>query len=137
MDNVKASDVLLAVSDDTTTTPVATAGDEDEVAGIELDVVDNFVLLKVKLDGVVDLDQAVGVTDGSAIMGDDVRNTLGAKRDLLDLKEFVGSLLRGDAVDGETALDVVKETEVLARLLNRENICRYISICILSVQNTQ
>ena len=122
MDNVEASNVPLTVHNNTSTTHVTATSDHDDVAGIELDVVDNFVLLKVELDGVVDLDQRVRVTDGSAIVGDDVRNTLGAKRDLLDLKEFVGSLLRGDAVDGETALDIVKETEVLVGLLNRDDI---------------
>ena len=122
MNNVEATDVLLTVRDDTATTPVTATGDEGEVASVKLDKVGDLALLKVELDGVVDLDQRVRVTDGSAIVGDDVRNTLGAKRDLLDLKEFVGSLLRGDAVDGETALDIVKETEVLVGLLNRDDI---------------
>ena len=126
MDNIEATNVPFTVHDDTSTAHVTATGDHDDVAGIELDVVDNFVLLKVELDGVVDLDQRVRVTDGSAIVGDDVRNTLGAKRDLLDLKEFVGSLLRGDAVDGETALDIVKETEVLAGLLNGDDVWRLV-----------
>ena len=57
-------------------------------------------------------------------MSDDVGDTLVANRDLADLEELVGSLLSGNTVDRETALDVVKETEVLARLLNRDDIWR-------------
>lgn len=56
-------------------------------------------------------------------MGDDERNALGAELHLLDLEELVGSLLGGDAVDGEAALDVVKEAEVLAGLLDRDDVC--------------
>ena len=137
MDNVKVTNVLLAVDDGTSTTHVATAGDHDDVAGVEVNKVGDLVRGEVELDRVVDLDLRVGVADRAAIVGDDVGNALGAESDLLDLEELVGRLLGRDAVDHEAALDVVKETEVLARLLNRENICRYISICILSVQNTQ
>ena len=122
MNDIEATNVLLAVYNDTSTAHVATTSDHNNVTGIELDEVGDLAALEVVLDGVVDLDGGVGVTEGAAIVGDDVRNTLGAKRDLLDLKEFVGSLLRGDAVDGETALDVVKETEVLVGLLNRDDI---------------
>ena len=40
----------------------------------------------------------------------------------LDLAELVLSLLASDAVDSETALDVVDEAEVLASLLDGDNI---------------
>ena len=122
MDDVEATDVLLTVSDYTATTPVTTTGDEDEVASIKLDKVGDLALLKVEANGVVDLDEGIGVTDGAAVVGDDVGDALAANGDLADLEELVGSLLRRDAVDGETALDVVKETEVLARLLDRDDI---------------
>ena len=122
MHDVEVPNVLLAVHDDTSTAHVATTSDHNDVASVEFDEVGDLVRLELELDGVVNLDQRVGVADGAAIVGDDVRNALGAKRDLLDLKEFVGSLLRGDAVDGETALDIVKETEVLVGLLNRDDI---------------
>lgn len=51
-------------------------------------------------------------------MGNDEGNTLGTKLNLLNLEELVGGLLGGDSVDGESALDVVEETEVLAGLLD-------------------
>ena len=122
MNDVKATNVLLTVDDDTSTTHVTAAGDHDNVASVELDEVNDLARLNVELDSVVNLDQGVGVTDGAAIVGDDVWDTLGAEAGLLDLEELVGGLLGGDAVDGEAALDVVEETEVLARLLDRDDI---------------
>ena len=122
MDDIETTNVLLTVHNNTSTTHVTATSDHDDVAGIELDVVDNFVLLKVELDSVVDLDGRIGVADGATVMRDNEGNTLGTNGDLADLEELVGSLLRGDAVDGEAALDVVEETEVLARLLDRDDI---------------
>ena len=122
MNNVEATDVLLTVRDDTATTPVTATSDEDEVASVKLDKVGDLALLDVKTNSVVDLNRRVGVTNGTAVMSDDVRHALVAESDLADLEELVGSLLRGDAVDGEAALDVVEETEVLARLLDRDDI---------------
>ena len=122
MNNVEAANVLLTVGDDTATTPVTATGDEGEVASVKLDKVGDLALLNVEANSVVDLDQGVGVTDRAAVVGDDVGDTTVADGHLADLEELVGSLLRGDAVDGEAALDVVEETEVLARLLNGDNI---------------
>jgi hypothetical protein len=86
-------------------------------------VVDDLVLDEVELDRVVDLDGGVGVADGASVVGDDEGDALGAELDLLDLEELVRRLLLRDAVDGEAALDVVEETEVLARLLDRDYVC--------------
>ena len=122
VDDVVATNVLLTVSNHTATTPVTTTGDEDEVASIKLDEVGDLALLNVEANSVVDLDQGVGVTDRAAVVGDDVGDTTVADGHLTDLEELVGSLLRGDAVDGEAALDVVEETEVLAGLLDRNDI---------------
>lgn len=126
VDNIEATNVLLTVNDDTSTTHVTATSDHDDVAGIELDKVNDFALLKVELDGVIDLDQRIGVTDGSAVVGDDVRNTLGTDSHLLDLQELVRSFLGCDAVDGETALDIIEKAEVLVRFFDRDDI-----FCIL------
>jgi hypothetical protein len=45
-----------------------------------------------------------------------------AELDALDLAELVLGLLSGDAVDGEATLGVVDEAEVLASLLDRDNV---------------
>jgi hypothetical protein len=85
-------------------------------------VVNNLVLDKVKLDSVVDLDGRVGVSDGSSVVGNEVGDTLGAELVLSDLEELEGGFLGGDSVDGESTLDVVKESEVLARLFDRDDV---------------
>ena len=122
MDNVEASNVPLTVHNDTRTTHVTTTSDHDNVTSIELDKVGNLALLEIVFDGVVNLDAGVGVTDSTSIVSDNIGNTLRANSKLLHLAELVSRLLRGDAVDRETALHVVKETEVLARLLEGDNI---------------
>ena len=137
MNNIETTNVLLTMNDGTNTTHVTAASDDDKVTSLELDEFRDLARLDLELHGVVDGNRGIGVTDGTAIVGGNVVNALGSDGGLLDLQKLVGSLLRGDAVDGEAALDVVEETEVLARLLNRENICRYLSECILPVQNTQ
>ena len=82
---------------------------------IKLYKVYNLSLLKVKFDGAVNPDSWVGITDGPAIMGYNVRNALGTQSNLTDLEEVVGSLLWGDAVDSEAALDIIQKAEVFNR----------------------
>lgn len=124
MNNVETTQVPLLVNDHTRSTHVTTASNHDDVSGLELDVINDLVLNEVELDSVVDLDSRVGVSDGSAIVSDDVGNALGTKLMLSDLEELESSLLGGDSVNGESALDVVEKTEVLARSLNGDDIYR-------------
>ena len=131
VNNVEATDVLLTVRDDTATTPVTATGDEDEVAGIELDEVGDLALLKVETNSVVDLDEGIGVTDGATVVGDDMGDTLATNSDLADLEELVGRLLRSDAVDRETTLDVVKKAEVFVGLVNRNNVHETCRVCLI------
>ena len=55
-------------------------------------------------------------------MRNQVGNSALAKLDTLDLSELVLCLLVSDAVDGEAALGVVDQAEVLARLLDRNDV---------------
>lgn len=55
-------------------------------------------------------------------MRNQVGNSALAELHALDLAELVLCLLVGDPVDSEAALGVVDETEVLAGLLNRDNV---------------
>jgi hypothetical protein len=65
VDNVETTVVALPVGDDTDTTHVTTASDHADHTGVETDVVDDLAGGKVDLDGVVDLDQRVRVTDAT------------------------------------------------------------------------
>lgn len=122
VNNVETTQVPFLVNDHTRSTHVTTASNHDDVSGLELDVVNDLVLNEVEFDSVVDLDSRVGVSDGSAIVSNDVGNALGTKLMLSDLEELESSLLGGDSVNGESALDVVEKTEVLARSLNGDDI---------------
>lgn len=64
----------------------------------------------------------MGVTDGSTVMGDDVRNLVLSKFLLGNLAELEACLLGVDAVSLETTLDVVEDTEVLASFVEGNNI---------------
>jgi len=85
VDNVEVSNVLLAVDDNASTAHVTATGDHNNIASIKLNEAGDFVLRKVELDGVINLNQRVGVTDGATIVCHDVRDTLSTKGDLLDL----------------------------------------------------
>ena len=114
--------MLLTVYDKAYTTHVTTAGDHSQVSGIEFYDSGDLTLCEVEPDGVVHFDSGIGVTNCTSIMSDNVGNAPIAKSNPLHLEELVYSLLRGDPVDNKSALYVVKQAEVLARLLDGENI---------------
>lgn len=122
VNHIKRTIELVLVEDGTDPTHVTTTGDHDGAADGEGDELGDLVGGDVELDGVVDLDGRVRVADGTAVGGDDVRDTLAAKSDPLDLAELVVGLLLSDAVDGEAALDVVKKTEVFTDLLKGDDV---------------
>jgi hypothetical protein len=122
VDDVETSDVTLTVGDDTDTTGVTTSSDHGNVTDLELDELVELASLQVELDSVVDLDQGIGVTEGTSIVGDDEGDTLGTELNLLDLAQLVLGLLGSDAVDGETTLGIVDQTEVLTGLLDGDGI---------------
>ena len=68
VDNVEATIVTLTVGDDTNTAHVTTTGDHDDDTSVELDEVLDLAGSKVNLDGVVDLDGGVRVTDATRIV---------------------------------------------------------------------
>ena len=122
MDNVEATLVTLTVNNNTNTSQVTTTSSHNNVTVVKLDERLNLASSKVDLDGVVNLDGGVGVADGAAVVGNNVRNTLLTELNTLDLTELVLSLLASDSVDGEATLDVVDKTEVLTGLLKRDDI---------------
>lgn len=63
MDNVETTVVALTVSDDTNTTHVTTTSTHDNNASVEADEVNDLASGKVDLDGVINLDGGVRVTD--------------------------------------------------------------------------
>jgi hypothetical protein len=122
VDNVETTIVSLTVGDDTDTTHVTTTGDHGNGTSVELDKVGDLAGGKVDLDSVVDLDQRVGVADGSRIVRDQEWDSTTAELHALDLAQLVLGLLRLNAVDGEAALGVVDEAEALAGLVDGDDV---------------
>lgn len=114
--------VLLNVLENTDTTKIVSASDHDEVSNTELNAILNLLSLEVELDGIVFFNIRVRITDGAAIMGRDEWDSLRTQLDTLNLAELVLSLLGGDLVQSELALDVVQKTEVLVGAVNGDNI---------------
>jgi len=122
MSNIKAPSMLLPVHDDTSSAHVAPTGNQNNVSGVEFDEVSDFALFKIKFDSVIDFNSRIGITNCASVMGDNVRNSAAANSYSADFQELVGSFFRCDAVDGETTLDIVEESEVLARFFDRDDI---------------
>jgi hypothetical protein len=108
MHNIETSNMLLPVHNYTGSSHITTTRNHHDIAGIELDEICDFALLKVEFDSVVDFDRRVRVTDCTTVVGDDMWDTFGAYCYFADFKELVGGFFRCDAVDCETAFDVVE-----------------------------
>jgi len=136
VNDVEGTGVTINTSDDADATHVVTLGDHDGVTDLELDVTNNLTSGEVELDGVVDLDDGVSETDGATIVGGDVgddsilADSKGVAADgsllglanLDDTAELEVSLNIVDLVKNELTLGGVEETEVLASLLDGDDI---------------
>lgn len=122
VDNVVRTVVLLAVVDNTNTAQVTTTSGHGQVTDLELDELLEGTSGNVKLNDVLNANIGVGVADGATVVGNSERDTLGAESNLLNLRELIGSLLRGDTVDSEPTLGIVEQTEVLVGSLNLNNV---------------
>jgi hypothetical protein len=86
VDGLKAALMLLPVLDDSYTPGVPPAS--HHVADVKLDEVHNLVGLQINLDGVVGLDERVGVADGAAVVGVQVGDAFLAKLNRPHLAEL-------------------------------------------------
>lgn len=121
-DNIERARVSLDVEEGTHTTSVATLGDHSKLSDLELDEVNNLASGNVNLDGVIDLDKRIRVSDGAAIMSDDVRDLLAGKLLTLHLAELELLLLITDAVEDIATLGVEDKAELEVSLRNLDNI---------------
>jgi hypothetical protein len=123
MYNIKTSNVLLPMNNNTRPSHIATTRNHHDISRIELYEIRDLALLKIELDGIVDTDRWVGVTDRATVVSDYMWDTFGTYCHFADFEELVGSFFRRDAVDCETALDIVEQTEMLAGFFDGDNIC--------------
>lgn len=74
MDDIETSVVSLSVCNNTNTSHVTTTGHHANAARIEVNVLSDLSSLKVDLDGVIDLDSRIRVSDTIPLS---VPNTMG------------------------------------------------------------
>lgn len=122
MDDFKTTLMLFTMSNDTNTTHVITTSDIANISRVKLDKFSDFTSFQINLDGVVDLDQWVWVTDGTTIVSNGIWDSLGTELDLLHLGKLVLGFFFSDAMDGETTLDIIDETKVFTSLFNGDDI---------------
>jgi hypothetical protein len=125
--NIKVTNVLLAMHDNTRSAHVTTSSNHDQVSGIKFSDADDLILGEVKPDGIVHSDRGVGITNCTSVMGDNIGHASVAESDLLYLEKLIDRLLRRNPVDNKAAFDIVQQAEVVVRLLNGEDIYRGIS----------
>ena len=128
MYNIKVTNVLLAMHDNTRSAHVTTPSNHDQVSGIKFSDSDDLILGEVKSDGIVHPDHGVGITNCTSVVGDDIGHASIAESDLLYLEELITRFLRLNPVDDKAALDIVQQAEVIVRLLNGKDIYQEISL---------
>lgn len=89
VNNIEGTRVTLTVDDGSDSPQVTTTSDHAQVTGVKLDEVHDLVGLNVQLDGIVHLNQWIGVTDCSSIVGGNERNTLGSNLNASDFAKLV------------------------------------------------
>lgn len=122
MHNVEIPNVSLAMHNNTRPAHITAARDHSNIPRLKGDEIRNLIRLQVELDRVVHLDSGVGVSDRTTVVRRDVGNTARAERHASDFEQLVGGFFGCDAVDCETALDVVQDAEVLAGFFQGDDV---------------
>jgi hypothetical protein len=122
VDNIKTSNVLLSVHNDTRPAHIASASNHNNVSSVKLDKVSNLALIEIIFNGIVGLDIRIRITNCASIVGDDVRNATVTNSYSADFQELVGGFFSCDTVDGETTFDIIEESEVLSRFFDTDDI---------------
>lgn len=123
LDHVGRTNVLFDRNDHTDTTATVTGSAVSDVTNVELNVTDDLTGFEVNLDGIGSLNFGHGVTDGTTIVGREVRDTTLTSGDLGDLAKLDLSFFNVfELVEEETALRVEEETEAFASLRDRDDI---------------
>lgn len=120
--NIERTRMSFPVHDGSNTSSVTASSDHAQVSSLEFDGIHDFTSVDVQPDGIIGLNDGIGVANSAAIGGIQVGDILGSSLDLTDTAQFVLGLLVGDPVDGVTSLDIIDQTEVLAGLFNLDDI---------------
>lgn len=130
--NVVRTVVDLDVLEDTDTTDIVSTSNEDTGSVLELEASINGAGSEVKLDGIVDADLGVRVSNGSTVMGDNVWDRVFANAFSLDLAELELGFLLGDLNGGEASLNIVEDSEVLSGLGDGDDVHESEGVSVVS-----
>mmetsp|Transcript_10517 Transcript_10517/g.9060 ORF Transcript_10517/g.9060 Transcript_10517/m.9060 type:complete len:279 (+) Transcript_10517:481-1317(+) len=122
VDNIETTHMSVSGGQNTDSTNIVTLNSVDELSSLEFNEVQDLSALNVDLDGVVDIDIGVGVSDGSTVVGDNVWDFIGADFSSDDLAKLELSFIRLDGSEDESTLDVVQDSEVFTSLSDGDNI---------------
>lgn len=89
VDDIEGTRMTLTVDDGSDSPQVTTTSDHAQVARIKLDELHDFIGCNVQLNGIVDLHQWVGVTNGATIMCSDEGDTLWPNLNATNFAKFV------------------------------------------------
>jgi hypothetical protein len=89
VDNVERTRVTFTVDDGSDSPQVTTTSDHAQIARVKLDEVHDFVGSNVQLDGIVNLNQWIGVTDCASVMGGDEGDSLGSNLNASNFAKLV------------------------------------------------
>jgi hypothetical protein len=120
--NGEGSVVLLHVLQGTHASGVVPASDHDHGSDFKLVNIGHFTRGNVDFDSVVHGHAGIGEAEGASVVSHDHGHLLGGHVPLLDAAELVGGFILLDAVEDETTLGIVEETEDIVRLLEGDNV---------------
>jgi len=104
------------------TTNIVPSGNHSDISDVKFDVACDLSGLEVIANGIADLDSRVRITDCSCVVGDEVGDSFCAELDAFDFAKFVFCFFGGDAVDCETAFDVVDQAEILVSFVDGDDV---------------
>jgi len=127
--NLEGACMTFAMLDHPDASDVISSNKHTQVSVLKLNMVRrsggldiNLLSLEVELDGIVSANLRVRKTHSATVMSHAVRESFLSLGYGLDAEQLVLGLLRRDLVQGEAALGVVQEAEVLLGLLDGDHI---------------
>jgi len=129
MNNIMSTQMPLPPLDRPHPPNIPTPSNHAHRTDIKLQEVRHLVVFQIKLDGVVGPDERVWVPDRSSVVRNDVGDASETERDALDFEELVFGFFGCDAVDRESAFDVVEDTEVFVGLFDRDDVHEAGRVC--------
>ena len=81
--------MTFSVREHANSTQVTSSDDHDKIARLKLDEIDNLARLDVELDGVVDLDERIGIANGATVVSHDIGDAFLSNFESLDTAKFV------------------------------------------------